>query len=155
MTHSFKTAQEVSEYLLDKTGWAILRNDAEAILPYFLIPAEIETFEGRRLLKTRDDIRKVFNAVNAHYRTIGVTDMVRYCVEASFSDPKTVIAMHETRLITGSIITRNPFPTLSVLKLDQEQWKIASCSYAIEDQEEHNTALMSAGVQNKDRSPSA
>ncbi|MFK7765543.1 MAG: hypothetical protein AB8B62_19935 [Roseobacter sp.] len=146
MNQAFKTAHEVSEYLLEKTGRAILRNEVEAILPYFLVPAEIQTFDGRRILRTRADICRLFDAVSAHYHAIGVTDMARHCVEASFTDPKTVVAMHETRLITGSLIKRDPFPTLSVLKLDGQQWKIASCSYAIKDQEEHNSALMSAGA---------
>lgn len=146
MNQPFKTAHEVSEYLLEETGRAILCNDAEAILRYFLVPAEIQTYDGRQILQTRADIRRLFNAVSAHYSAIGVTDMARHCVEASFTDPKTVVAMHETRLITGSLIKRDPFATLSVLKLDGQQWKIASCNYAIEDQEEHNAALMSAGV---------
>lgn len=145
MNQPFETAAQVSEYLLEKTGRAILGDDVEEFIKYVTLPIEIQTFEGRRVIRRQEEMRKVFGAVRAHYATIGVTDMVRYCVEAAFTDADTVVAMHETRLITGSVIKRNPFPTLSMLKFDGEDWKIVSCSYAIEDQKEHNAALMSAG----------
>ncbi len=145
MNQPFNTAREVSEHLLEKTGQAILSDNAENFLTCFCLPNEIQTFDGRRLIKTAEELRQVFLAVTKHYATIGVTDMVRHCVEASFTDPHTVVAMHETRLITGNVITRNPFPALSVLKYNGSKWQIASSSYAIEDQREHNAALMSAG----------
>ena len=146
MIQPFKNAREVSEHLLERTGHALLSHDIDSLIACFCIPTEIQTFEGRRLIKTTDELRKVFLAVTKHYATTGVTDMVRHCVEASFTDPHTVVAMHETRLITGNIITRNPFPALSVLKFNGQLWQIASSSYAIEeDQRDHNAALMCAG----------
>ncbi|MEM9578932.1 MAG: hypothetical protein AAF999_18220 [Pseudomonadota bacterium] len=145
MNQPFKTARDVSEHLLEKTEQAILSYSIDGFLPCFCLPTEIQTFDGRRLIRTDEELRHLFLAVTKHYATIGVTDMVRHCVEASFTDPQTVVAMHETRLITGNVITRNPFPALSVLKFNGTVWQISSCSYAIEDQREHNAALMSAG----------
>jgi hypothetical protein len=101
--------------------------------------------EGRCVLKTIDELSRVFYAVCRHYAKIGVTDMVRRCVEAEFKNPNTVLAMHETRLITGNIITRDPFATLSTLEYDGTEWRISGCSYAIDDQQGLNAALMSAG----------
>ena len=145
MTQTFETAREVSEYLLDRTGRALLDRDVDAFLECFIVPHEIETFEGRRLIKTREDLRRVTLAVLSHYDSIGLTDLVRHCVEASFQDEKTVLATHETRLVSGSYLLREPFPALSVLRLTEDGWKIASCSYAIKDHKDHNAALMCAG----------
>jgi hypothetical protein len=73
--------------------------------------------------------------------------MVRHCVEASFLDSVTVVAMHETRLICGNIIAQTPFPTLSTLRYNGERWQVAGTSYAIDDCEELNAALLSAGTE--------
>ena len=145
MQQSFEAALEISEYLLEKTGDALLQNDVEEFVKHFTIPNEIQTFEGRRIVKTRADMHSIFRAVRAYYLKTGVTDMVRHCVEASFTSETTVVAMHETRLITGNIITRTPFPTLSVLRFNGTCWQIASSSYAIDDEKEHAAALLSAG----------
>ena len=146
MTQPFKSAREVSEYLLQQTGTAFSQNDEDAFIQHFSLPNEIETFEGRKKINTPEDLRKVFRAVKAHYDKTGVTDVVRHCVEAAFIDETTVVATHETRLICGAMITRAPFPVLSVLKFNGTAWQIESSKYAIEDHHAHNKALMSAGT---------
>ena len=145
ITQPFETAREVSEHLLERTGQAMISGDKNAFLSCFSLPQEIQTFEGSRLITTEADLLQVFRAVRTHYEKIGITEMVRHCVEAAFSDPHTVIATHETRLVRGNVITQKPFPVLSVLRFDQSGWRIASSSYAIEDRNDHNAALMSAG----------
>lgn len=145
MTQPFATARDVSEHLLAITGRAILKGDAASFIPCFCLPMEVETFEQRRRIRSPQELEQVFRAVRAHYDRIGVTDMARHCVEASFADAETVVATHETRLMSGNILIRRPFPTLSVLKFDGRRWRIASSSYAIEDHQEHNAALVAAG----------
>lgn len=145
MMHHFKTAREVSEHLLHKTGQALMSGDVDAFIPYFSLPQEIQTFDGQCVLISPEDIRCTFHAVRAHFLRIGVTDMARHCVEASFSDSETVLATHETRLLSGNVIAQKPFPVLSVLKFNGSLWQVASASYAIEDRTDHNAALMVVG----------
>jgi hypothetical protein len=145
MIQPFQSARDVSEHLLNITGQALLENNVDDFLPCFGLPMDLQTLEEHRIIRTADDLRKIFFAVCKHYATIGLTDMARRCVEAEFKDPETVVSMHETRLITGNIITRSPFAVLSTLKFDGRDWRIVSCSYAIEDHPDHNAALMSAG----------
>lgn len=146
MQQPFTTAREVSEYLLERTGTALLRDNFEAFLSCVVLPQKIETFAGQRLITSPDELHQVFRAVRSYHRRTGVTDIVRHCVEAAFKDPHTVAATHETRLLSGEIMTQDPYPGFSILNFDGSAWRIASMSYAIEDRDEHNAALMSAGT---------
>lgn len=153
MPYSSETAKAISERLLEATGQAMLSNDFEDFVQHFCIPNEIQTFEGRRIISTEADLRKTFKAVRTYYDKSGVTDMVRHCVAASFTDENTIVSTHETRLLTGAVISRAPYPLMSVLKFNGERWQVASSSYAIEDEKEHNAALMSAGAKDNDCDP--
>ena len=145
MQQPFTTAREVSEFLLERTGTALLQDNFDAFLSCVFLPQKIETFAGQRLITSPDELRQVFRAVRAYHRKNGVTDIVRHCVEAAFKDPYTVTATHETRLLSGDIMTQDPYPGFSTLKFDGKTWRITGMSYAIEDRDDHNAALMSAG----------
>ncbi|WP_300033833.1 hypothetical protein [uncultured Roseobacter sp.] len=146
MQQNFKTAKDVSEHLLELTGGALMAGDFELFLTCFQLPYRLETFEGNRVLNTSEDLRVVFDAVRAHYNKCGVTQMFRHCVEARFRDPATIAATHETRLISGTVITQEPFAVYSILEHTGEKWVITSSSYAIGDREDHNSALLGAGT---------
>jgi len=123
-----------------------LRNNFDAFLSCMSLPQKIETFAGQRFIASPQEMHRMFLAVRMYHIKNGVTDIVRHCVEAAFKDPHTVAATHETRLVSGDIMTQDPYPGFSVLKFDGETWRIASMSYAIEDRDDLNAALMSAGT---------
>jgi hypothetical protein len=145
MQNKFETARDISEYLLDRTGRAMMVGHFDNFKPHFALPHHICTYTGQLFLKTEDDLQRTFNAMLAYLRKYNVSDMVRHCVEAEFQDPDTVAATHETRLVSGNIITQSPYAVFSILKFNGTDWQISSSSYAIADREEHNAALMCAG----------
>ncbi|MEO9650933.1 MAG: hypothetical protein ABJ360_23920 [Roseobacter sp.] len=145
MRHTTETAHEISQRVLDATGHALLCGDVKSFVTFFNLPMEIQTYEGQTLIQTVDGIRKVYQSVRNHYQKIGVTDMVRHCVAASHLDSKTILTTHETRLLNGVVMVQKPFPAMSTLRLEGIHWRITSTSYAIEDCDDHNLALMSAG----------
>lgn len=153
MQQPFETAREVSEHLLERTRQALLTGAENDMVDCFSLPHDIQTFVGQRLITTEAELRSLFHAVTAHYRKIGVTDIVRHCVEAAFMDPHTVTATTETRLVNGNVIVQKPFPVFSVLKFRDGRWQVASSCYAIEDRPDHNAALMSAGTAVERKSP--
>ena len=146
MKQPFKTAREVSEYLLMRTGRAMKEGDFEAFQACFQFPVEIQTFQGQSVISGVSELNAVFDAVRTHYAKTGVTEIVRHCIEAEFTDPHRVIATHETRLVSRNVITQEPYPVLSVLYYDGEDWYVTSSSYAIEDREDHNAALLCAQI---------
>lgn len=145
MSRTLSTAREVAEALLERSRRALLDNDFEGFLQCFALPVEIETFDGRRWLKTPEHVRGLFDAVRYHHRKTGVTDAVQHVVEAVFKDPATVAATHETRLLNKNVLTQKPYPVFSLLIDGEQGWQIKSITFAIEDQPDHNKALMSAG----------
>ena len=84
------TAKDVSERLLERTGTALMTGNFEKFADCFLLPQEMETFDGRRKVQTRDDLLEVFRGVTTHLRRKNVTEFVRHCIEARFRDDDTI-----------------------------------------------------------------
>ena len=135
------TPHQIAESLLDRTGKAMDRGDFDEFADCFVYPREIETFTGKRLLANREDAREVFENVRLHYRSKGVTQVVRHCVDAAFEDEATIASTHETRLLRDNLLVQDPFVVLSTLIRTARGWKIGSTKYAIRDAPAHNTAL--------------
>ena len=151
MHQPFKTAREVSEHVLAQTGAATLAGDFGDFAKWFALPATVETYTGQCELTSIEELRAVFDGVQDHMKANGVTEMVRHCIEAEFKDVHTVLATHETRMVSHAILIQKPFPALSVLKFDGVRWRIHRCCYAIEDNIQHNDALLSAGTRRPPR----
>ena len=141
MSSEFKNPKDVSNDLLERTGAAMLEGDFETFADCFELPQEMDTFHGRNLVQTREELRAVFDAVLQYYRSMGVTEMARHCVEAEFVGPDTVQATHQSRLLAGTELVLTPYPALSVLKRKDGVWRVASCQYAISDAPDLNDAL--------------
>jgi hypothetical protein len=154
MPQTLSTAREVAEILMERSRRALLDNDYEEFLQCFALPVEIETFDGRRWLKTPEHVRVLFDSIRFHHRRTGVTDAVQHVVEAVFKDPATVAATHETRLLNKNVLTQKPYPVFSLLIQGEQCWQIKSMTFAIEDQTDHNKALMTAGDKHETTYPS-
>lgn len=142
MPNELQSPFDVSEYLLARTGDAIMDGDFDAFSQYFILPYEIETVEGSRQIETRNDLRLTFDAVHSHLVKQQVTLMARHCVSASFRNANEVAATHETRLISRDILVQEPYPAFSILRRqDGGDWKIAFTSYVIMDSADLNGAL--------------
>lgn len=142
MTPRLETARDVSEYLLDRTGRALETGDFDTFKTCFILPQEVDTFEGTQRLETEADIERTFNQVREHYRSLGTTQIERHCVSAVFKGPDCVEATHVTRVVAQDRILQNPFYVFSVLKRTEGGWKIAFSQYAIDDAPNHNAALL-------------
>ena len=141
-----KTAREVTEDLLARSQTAFLTDDFSEFADCMGLPYRIETFDGHRLLDTRDQLQDLFLAVRAHHRKTGVTDMDRHVVEAEFQDPATIATTFETRLLNGNVLTQKPYPVFSIIKLINGKWQVTNMSFAIDDNDDHNAALLSSGT---------
>jgi len=137
-------ASDVSEYLLARTAEAYMSGDFEKFAAFFILPQQMETFEGRILIKTTDDLRDFFDAMRKHFCRLGITDLVRRCVVAEFRDPDTIEATHESRLLAGTRLVQPPYPCFSILKRTEAGWRVADGQYAIQDVPAHSSALTGA-----------
>lgn len=139
-------AEEIADELLFKTGKALISGDFDSFRGCFGLPHLIETEGGRRLLKTEDDLREVFEDVRRYYEADGITDVARTVVEARFLNADTIGSTHVTRLLKpDGPILRNPFPVYSVIRRHGHlDWRIMTSVYAILDCPAHNAALVSS-----------
>lgn len=127
------SAKKISQRMLDQTGNGLLTGDFDLFADCFLLPQDIETFDDRRRLETRQDLFMIYNGVRAYHEKMGVTDMVRHVVTADFRDPKTISSIHQSRLVTGSTLVQKPYNVFSVLHLKDDVWRIGQSQYAVDD----------------------
>ena len=137
-------ARAVSRHLLEVTGRGLMSGDFALFAPCFLLPQDIATYEGSRTVTTHEELRAVFDGVRAHFRTQGVTDMVRECVAAEFQGPDTIQATHQSWLLSGGRLVQPSYPAFSILRRVQGIWKVAFSQYAIADAPGHVAALTGA-----------
>jgi hypothetical protein len=136
------TAEDVSNHLLAVTGRAIMTGDERLFVDCFLLPQDIETYEGRRRIETVEVLAATFRRVTQHFQLSGVTDLVRHCTQARYAAPDQVEAIHVARLMSGVRLLRAPYYCLSILQLTPAGWKIAHSQYAIPDAPAHMRALL-------------
>lgn len=133
MKHGFKSAREACEHVLDQTGNALLSGDFEAFAACFTLPTKVETFEGARILTSRDALRDAFHGVCAHYLSVGATDLVRHIVAAEFVDTNTIRATHECRVLANAKLTQAPYAVHSTYVFENKHWKVAESIYIVDD----------------------
>ena len=136
-----KTARDIAAELLERSGRALETGDADLFATCFTIPKEMETFEGRRVLNSLEELEAAFREVCAYYAKAGVTSMVRHIVDAEFRNPSTIVSTHEARLLAGDQLIQQPYAVMSIIVADGDEWRIRHSQYAIIDSTDHNTAL--------------
>ena len=141
MPNSQKTAREIAEDLLERSGQGLIAGDFKSFADCFVLPKELETFEGRRVVKTEDEMESIFDDMRAYYGKIGMTHMDRRIVDAEFRNPTTIVSTHHSRIVADQELAQQPFDVLSVIELVDDVWRIRHCQYAIIDSEEHNKVL--------------
>ncbi len=142
MSEIRKTAREIAEDLLARTGQGLITGDFKLFGDCFALPKEMETFEGRRVIRTQAEMESVFNDVRAYYAKIGMTHMERHVVDAEFRNPTSIVSTHQSRLVADYELVQQPFDVLSVIELIEGAWRIRHSQYAIVDSEDHNIALI-------------
>ncbi len=147
MPSDLKTSKDVSEYLLDRTGRALMTGDAALYSSCMALPQHVETFDGRVYCETAAHLERIFFAVVDHMHKTGVTDLVRHCVSSRFIDPDTVEATHESRVLVGNNMIQPAFPVFSILKRIEGVWKVSYCMYAITEAPDHSRALITPNAE--------
>lgn len=133
MPKSFDSAKDISQFLLDRTGYGLLTENFDLFASCFDLPTEIHTYERRQILTTKAQLREVYDRVRTFYLCHNVTHLIRECTEAQFCDDTSLKAFHENRLLSGTRLVKDPYSTLSFLKQIDGYWKIVRSEYAVFD----------------------
>lgn len=141
-TTSDDPARAIHDDLLAQTGAALISGDFDLFSACFLLPQTVDTFDGRKLIETIEDMREVFSSVRSYHRKRNVTDIVRRSTEASFRDDETIVAVHTSRLLSGSQLIGEALSAFSIIKRTSDGWKVASSQYAVLDDPALSAALI-------------
>lgn len=133
MTVEFVSAREACEKVLDITGTALLAGDFDSFAAVFTMPTKVETFEGARVIESREELREAFDGVCHHYRSVGATDLVRHIVAAEFIDDDLIRATHECRVLAKTELTQAPFAVHSTYVREDGRWKVCESIYIVDD----------------------
>ncbi|MEO1536672.1 MAG: hypothetical protein AAFR73_02980 [Pseudomonadota bacterium] len=137
-----RPAIEIADDLLERTGEAMQAGDFGSFRQHFAMPYVLETFDGMRLLQTRDELRTVFEAVHAFRVANGIVGAMRENVSAEYIDDTTIGATHVSQLMKrDDALFGRSYPSYSIIKYDGEAWRIQYCQYALQDLDQLNTAL--------------
>lgn len=137
-----KTARDIAEQMLERTGQAMLTGDAALFESCVGFPSVFQTFDGQVCCETPQHFALIFRSVERYLRQMCVTDMVRNCIEAQFTDPETISMTYECRMLSGHVVTQPAYPVFTILRWQDGGWKITFSSYAITDAPEHSKAIV-------------
>jgi hypothetical protein len=137
-------AEDIADDLLYRTGLAVNYGQYDDIEDCFFLPQSLETLEGARIVRTPDDVRRVFDSVRAYFAEIGVVDVVRTIVEAKFISAREIESIHVSSLMTrDKTVSRPPYPVFNLIRrCDKGVWRITHSSYAITNSRDLNSALL-------------
>lgn len=118
--------------MLEETGRGLDTGDFALFEPCFEIPQETVIFDsGTPPIRTRDDLRALFDGVRSHYAELDVERIIRPCIEATFHDSDTIYATHVTFLLKGNELLKEPYPVFASIKRRGDGWKIVHSVYAV------------------------
>ncbi|WP_299933453.1 nuclear transport factor 2 family protein [uncultured Pelagimonas sp.] len=134
-------AKHLVQTILETTGEALMEGCFATFSACFTLPQIIETFEKKRVVTSYTEWKGIFDDVRSYHRQLGVTQLVRTCLEVKVLSDEELRCTHETRLMNGNQLLSRPFPVLSNMRRLDDGWKVTGSSYAIPDSLGYTRAL--------------
>lgn len=134
-------AFDISQDLLDRSGEGYFKDRFDLFATCFIVPHEIETFDGMRRIEDAAELRTLYDNMLRFFSDNGITDLHRRVVAARFLSEDVIQSTHETRLVGRSATLRDPYPVMSTLHRTDDGWKVAKGSYAIPRDPGHQQAF--------------
>ncbi len=128
-------AQAIYQHLLDKIAETYFAGDFDGFARMIHVPHRIEYFAKAVVLKTRDDLRRLFDDICNHNTQNGITNIIRTCLAAQFLSKDEILGMHETRMIMTNQVMLSPYPVKSVLRRIDGAWWVCESDNALEPDE--------------------
>lgn len=111
----------------------MISGDFESFAACFHLPQAMATPERMRILRTREDLRELFDDLQRYYRLNGTKMVSRRLVKAQFMGEASVISVHENILIGKTGVIAPPLRQTSVLQRKGGSWRVGFCEYTPAD----------------------
>jgi hypothetical protein len=131
----------IAEQLLAESGAALMTRDFPRFRVLFELPHRVETYARHSVIRTEDDMRRVFDGVCGHLRETGIEKMVRVVLDARFRGDGRMEYTHETHLLQSGFWAEAPCTAYSVVLRRGDAWRVAESCYAVASGTIHGRAL--------------
>jgi hypothetical protein len=145
-------AVDIAEAILNVTGDALMSGDFDAFAAVFHVPQTMATMAGPIHMETLDDMRRAFDDMHAHFKAVGVTEMVRSIVAAEYKSPTRIESTHVSDILHNGKRIGDPYPVYSILERIDGDWKVAGGEYALEATNGQALALSRADASHRPQS---
>lgn len=123
----------IYQSVLDGYGDAINLNEFDRYLHFFEFPHLFETFEGRVMIETADEMRRLFDSLQDNMVASGISKLERKCCMAQFDGPETIKGVHDSNWRDASGKLKESYTGLCTMRLTNGQWRVAESQFAEED----------------------
>lgn len=132
MDPDFANATEVADLAHEVTRQSYLARDFEAFARRFHLPHTVGTFEGTRTIRTREDLREMFDSVVATLEANNVVDLHRLTISARFIDADTVQTTFSSRHMLRGDRLGEQLIGHGLLRRIDGVWRVSDHEYAAE-----------------------
>lgn len=139
-------ATDIAEAVLEITGDALMSGDFDAFRSVFHVPQHMATMAGQIFMETEDDMRRAFDELHAHFKALGVTDLVRQVVVSEYTSPTRISSTHTSEVTRNGHRLCDSYPVFSILEKIDGTWKVTGSEYALDATNGQAMALAKADV---------
>ena len=133
MDWGMKSADDIALALLHQSAGPLISGDFETFAACFHLPQAVATPSQLRILRTRGDLRELFQDLIEYYRSNGTGMVNRRLIKAEFMGEASVISVHENILIGNKGVIASPLRQTSVLQRKTGCWRVGFCEYTPAD----------------------
>lgn len=121
----------IHDALLERVRAAYLSGDFETFRTVFALPHVVDTFEGQRTVTTGKQHRRMFDAMRAVLQDMGVIDMKRRTIEASFvAEDKIDTTFVTEYILKGYKVSEESVGNSLLVRQSDGSWKVTHSRYA-------------------------
>jgi hypothetical protein len=124
-----RTAFAIYQNLLDRIDDSLAQADFHKYLSCVCIPHALITTDVLFSINTKKEFAIIFKKTRQNLKLKNISGLTRHCLGAHFENENTIVAKHETRLITDKLIIQESFVAVSTLIQVEGNWRIQQTQY--------------------------
>ncbi|MCT4557164.1 MAG: hypothetical protein N4A61_03795 [Pelagimonas sp.] len=149
---SGQTAFDISQSLLDRTARAQMEDDFDAFFQHVTLPYSLAADGEQTIMHNRQEVQGTFDAVRAHYMSLGTTELKRMVTFALFDGPDIIHSTHETTVLGDGVPVAPSFSTYVRYKRTDQGWRIQHSQFWLSDLPGVTEVLLGSARQKSEQS---
>jgi hypothetical protein len=139
-------AADIARSLLTITERALFDDNFSAFLAVTALPFEVETYDGKLVLRTEGELEGAFRSVVDSNAALNITGYQRDLVSAQFTAADEVKYAYVTRVLSGAMLAESAYPNIAMARSTGGVWKIALAQHAKQNAPEYQQIFGGLGL---------